>query len=1352
MIPVLYRSITEGSVPAHFGVGALSDCLGATVEESRNGEYELVLEYAAGGIHAGDIEPLTIIKAKPNYTDAPQLFEVYKVGKVINGRFTINARHISYRLSNKLITTGSAGSCVAACGVLNAQAGNFNITTDKTTQGAFRVSEPSSVRSWFGGKAGSLLDVYGGEWKYDNFTASLLNARGADRGVTIRDGKNLTQLSQEISIENLATAVLPYYKDQDGNVTAGAKVSTGLILNPPRELAVDFSNDVDPESATPIITQLNNLATRYINNNNFTVAINSIELDFAQLDQLADRVDLCDTVKIYFDALGITATAKCVKTVWDVLRDRYESCTFGSARANIVDTITGQANELKDKPSRSYMAESIERATALITGNLGGYVILHDSNGDGTPDEVLIMNTPDITTATKVWRWNKNGLGYSSNGYAGPYGLAMTADGEIVADFITAGTLSGNRVRTGLIQSTNNALQIDLDTGTITAPAITLNGQDVENTIDSLVQTSVVTRYALSNSGATIPQSFPLTNPTQPTEQQPYLWSRTVYTYADGQTNTSYGVSVRGANGAPGADGAGLAILGNYDTMADLIADHPTGSAGEAYMVVTDLVVWNTNTNSWENVGRIQGPSGADGLWLAVDNDDTGANMQITYNAHLFKGVTDVTQTYNAVFVWQMVKESGVTELAANTPTVTVNRDAADYGAAIRCVCIAIITEDTLQAYDYATIQDYTGNDIQIIGANNVKLIGDTAIYKPYAIESEFQVLQDEISSRVTQTAFNSLENTVTTQGTLIQQNADAILLKADTTTVDAGLANKMGRDMSNRASSILIDSGQIRFDSNSIVVNSSQFTLDAQGNASFGGNLSAATLVIGGESVGIGDAINDAEAGAISAAATDATQKANTAASTAYNNSKTYTDSAASTTYNNAKNYTDTGLAGKVGNNEVRTKFAADTHSVTIQSGTVNFKANTLLVDSTQFMLDAQGNATFKGNLSAATINIGGDLINIGTAINDAEADAITAAASDATTKANNAKNQAISAAATDATTKANNAKSQAISAAATDATTKANTAQSNAIASAKSYTDTGLAGKVGNSEIRTKFAADTHSITIQSGSIDFTANTFSVDSTNLEITREGAVTSKDLKAVDSINLIDADAESKIKLEHTGNQGTRFRMYDENPTAMVDIWAYNGYGAISLNKDNGTQIASLGSSGLTLDGETGNRLVTIARGTSGGSITTNEPSGTRTATLFANNGGNLYLYNVNGDRNVLAYGSTGEIECVHLTQTSSRKVKENIEPITPEESAKVLELEAVRFDYKDKAKGTNQRGFIAEDVAEVLPNLVKPETEDTPARLDYVSIIPYLQDVLKRQQKEIDELKRQVEELKGDK
>lgn len=190
MIPILYDSITEGVVPTHYGIGPLTDALSCTVHEVLNGLDELTLSYPAQGIHAEDITPGYFIKAKPNFTDDPQIFRIYKVGKTMAGKFTVNARHISYDLGGKIITTGSAGSCAAACALLSASAGNFIISTNKTLSGAFRVSQPASVRSWFGGKEGSILDIYGpGEWKYDNYTASFLTARGVDRSVTIRYGK-----------------------------------------------------------------------------------------------------------------------------------------------------------------------------------------------------------------------------------------------------------------------------------------------------------------------------------------------------------------------------------------------------------------------------------------------------------------------------------------------------------------------------------------------------------------------------------------------------------------------------------------------------------------------------------------------------------------------------------------------------------------------------------------------------------------------------------------------------------------------------------------------------------------------------------------------------------------------------------------------------------------------------------------------------------------------------------------------------------------------------------------------------------------------------------------------------------
>lgn len=470
MIPILYSSssVVVPVVPTSFGIGALTDCIRYEVQEERNGKYEVTLVYPANGIHADQIQYGSFIKAKPNFTDDPQLFQVYKIGKTMNGQFTVYCQHVSYLLSGKVITSGTAGSCTAACTLLTASAGGFTINTDKNVSADFNITEPSSVRSWFGGKAGSLLDVYGtAEWHYDNFTCSLKAHRGEDRGVQIRYGKNLTQLSQEISMENLCTGIIPFCIDETKTKTVGTRVATGLILDFDRDKAVDFSDDVDFESATPLLTQLATLASNYIANNNFTDVFNSITLDFVQLSDLTERVDLCDTVHIYFEALGITASLKCVATTWDGLNERYIACTFGDMRTSIADTIVNQQKEVADKPSVSEMGKAIDTATKLITGNLGGYVVMHDSDNDGEPDEILIMDTPDISTATNVIRMNQSGIGLSTTGYVGPYTTALTASG-IVADAITTGVLNANLIKAGVIEDLAQNSQIDMTTGVAT--------------------------------------------------------------------------------------------------------------------------------------------------------------------------------------------------------------------------------------------------------------------------------------------------------------------------------------------------------------------------------------------------------------------------------------------------------------------------------------------------------------------------------------------------------------------------------------------------------------------------------------------------------------------------------------------------------------------------------------------------------------------------------------------------------------------------------------------------------------------------------------------------------------------
>lgn len=131
---------------------------------------------------------------------------------------------------------------------------------------------------------------------------------------------------------------------------------------------------------------------------------------------------------------------------------------------NSNSSISRRLNSKISSMGRTLEAE-IQRATQAITGNDGGYVVIHDANDDGKPDEILIMNTPDINTATQVWRWNKNGLGfaksYNSSEYANAFTVDSDGNGYLVADFITGGTLSANRIHGGMISSFNDTEHTD---------------------------------------------------------------------------------------------------------------------------------------------------------------------------------------------------------------------------------------------------------------------------------------------------------------------------------------------------------------------------------------------------------------------------------------------------------------------------------------------------------------------------------------------------------------------------------------------------------------------------------------------------------------------------------------------------------------------------------------------------------------------------------------------------------------------------------------------------------------------------------------------------------------------------
>lgn len=470
MIPVLYAS--DETVFTSNGLGLLYDCIDASCIEERNGQYEVTFTYPITGIHFSEIEHLCFVKAIPSDGANPQLFRIYYSSKPINGKVQFKAEHVSYQQKHIPVEPYTATNAAEALtGIAEHARENcpFEFWTDNTNAGNFSLEQPASARSIIGGMRGSILDVYGGEYMFDNYLVRLYRQRGQDNGVTLRYGKNITDIKQEKNIADTITGVMPYWYGENENhesiyVSLPEKVvrsSTAVNYPYQRTIVLDCSGEwQDP----PTEAQLRGYAQNYISQTGIGIPHVSIDVSFVALWQTEEykdianleRVRLCDIVTVEFEPLGISAKAKVVKTEYDILKERYKSIELGDARTNFAgqvkaDIDASSAEIVKKTVSPSFLQREINRATELIRGGLGGYVVF-TANADGQPQEITIMDTDDVQTAVQCIRINKNGIGFSTTGYNGPYTSAWTIDGHFNADFIATGSITANLIKGGILK------------------------------------------------------------------------------------------------------------------------------------------------------------------------------------------------------------------------------------------------------------------------------------------------------------------------------------------------------------------------------------------------------------------------------------------------------------------------------------------------------------------------------------------------------------------------------------------------------------------------------------------------------------------------------------------------------------------------------------------------------------------------------------------------------------------------------------------------------------------------------------------------------------------------------------
>lgn len=483
----------------------------AKVIEEANSLFELEAEMQ----RSTELYKRDIITAPTPRGEQP--FRVYRIVKTLYGK-KVYARHIFYDLINAYLqdvrptnTTlyGALQSIFTAVG----WSGWTYISDIADLRTAYYVRK-NPVEAIIGAD-NSILNVWGGNLIRDGREVRI-SADGVDRGYEIRLGKNLTGIEDDSDDSNVVTRLYPTF--ERNQVIYGIPegyVDSPLVGNYPTPIAKEIRVALTDEQKELPDADIYDILRAFCNNlyniDNVDKPVINYKIDFVQLAKvsrmaqerkytyagleqltyetiqtltygqlqsvnvieqftdLLEKVDLYDTVRINVKELDIDLQAKVIKYTYDCLAEKYESIELGGFKSSAkyqTSNIVQQMKNEREKASDEFR-ELYDLAINKVTGNKGGYQITR-RNANNEPYETLWMDTPDIQTAQNVLRINQNGIAGSSNGFNGPYNVAITTDGYVVAERILANQLSAisanlGTVTTGKLISTDGTVTVDLD-------------------------------------------------------------------------------------------------------------------------------------------------------------------------------------------------------------------------------------------------------------------------------------------------------------------------------------------------------------------------------------------------------------------------------------------------------------------------------------------------------------------------------------------------------------------------------------------------------------------------------------------------------------------------------------------------------------------------------------------------------------------------------------------------------------------------------------------------------------------------------------------------------------------------
>ncbi|PZO95766.1 MAG: peptidase, partial [Streptococcus pyogenes] len=446
MIPVLYEA--KETQFRTLGLGEIADAYEVKVTRERNGNYSLYIKYPLDGIFASTFKEEMKIKSDAGRRTKWQTFEINRVLRNSKDHIEIFARHISMRTQDIALKPFVNGASVVAESALEIWKENlvgddtFDVKSDILTLGSFNweVDKVGNARGALGGVAGSILDVYGGEYEFDNRTIVLHKQMGRKAPTVLEYGRNIVSVEEERLLDGNYTSIYPYVrytpqaKQEAGDqqpeeqlVTLPEFILDGQYLNlyaQRRIQMVDLSSHFNDDKGKkePTVEEIRKLAQKYLKDNNVGAPKVSIEVDYIDLSQTLDyqdfrvmeEVELCDIVPLYYPKFGITTESeKVVEIVYDVYTDSNHTIKLGTIGQSISKSLTGGVSE---------RINALENNQKVITNNQKQFELnlpkyLNDINGNRVwyekPDDNIEHKIGDYWFEKngkyqRTWIWDGN--------------------------------------------------------------------------------------------------------------------------------------------------------------------------------------------------------------------------------------------------------------------------------------------------------------------------------------------------------------------------------------------------------------------------------------------------------------------------------------------------------------------------------------------------------------------------------------------------------------------------------------------------------------------------------------------------------------------------------------------------------------------------------------------------------------------------------------------------------------------------------------------------------------------------------------------------------------------------------